>query len=107
MCYFNVTRKIYIPRINLDTVKSYRLSFCFKDTATTEIYTYGHTLALHDALPIFRGREYSGDFFALQHPILSAGLSLRPLHSVGSHHQCACARSPATDRKSTRLNSSH
>src|SRR3546814_4495202 len=27
-------------------------SFVFKDTATTEIYTYGHTLSLHDALPI-------------------------------------------------------
>src|SRR3546814_7262157 len=26
--------------------------FLFKDTATTEIYTYWHTLALHDALPI-------------------------------------------------------
>src|SRR3546814_19712084 len=28
--------------------------FCFvlKDTATTEIYTYRHTLSLHDALPI-------------------------------------------------------
>src|SRR3546814_2052192 len=26
--------------------------FC-NDTATTEIYTYGHTLALHDALPSF------------------------------------------------------
>src|SRR3546814_20976595 len=24
------------------------------DTATTEIYTYGHTLSLHDALPISR-----------------------------------------------------
>src|SRR3546814_13625253 len=24
-----------------------------KDTATTEIYTYLHTLSLHDALPIF------------------------------------------------------
>src|SRR3546814_9082345 len=31
--------------------------FFFNDTATTEIYTYGHTLSLHDALPIFaRGR---------------------------------------------------
>src|SRR3546814_18344364 len=28
--------------------------FFFKDTATTEIYTYLHTLSLHDALPIFR-----------------------------------------------------
>src|SRR3546814_5769333 len=26
--------------------------FFFKDTATTEIYTYLHTLSLHDALPI-------------------------------------------------------
>src|SRR3546814_1597625 len=26
--------------------------FFFNNPATTEIYTYGHTLALHDALPI-------------------------------------------------------
>src|SRR3546814_7615466 len=26
--------------------------FFFMDTATTESYTYGHTLSLHDALPI-------------------------------------------------------
>src|SRR3546814_4912912 len=26
--------------------------FFFNDTATTEIYTYGHTLSLHDALPV-------------------------------------------------------
>src|SRR3546814_16607436 len=26
---------------------------CVNDTATTEIYTYLHTLSLHDALPIF------------------------------------------------------
>src|SRR3546814_13007393 len=26
--------------------------FFFNDTATTEIYTYCHTLSLHDALPI-------------------------------------------------------
>src|SRR3546814_17101242 len=26
---------------------------CFNDTATTEIYTYLHTLSRHDALPIF------------------------------------------------------
>src|SRR3546814_5844410 len=28
------------------------IGFFFNDTATTEIYTYGHTLSLHDALPI-------------------------------------------------------
>src|SRR3546814_2084480 len=30
--------------------------FLFNNTATTEIYTYGHTLSLHDALPIWRER---------------------------------------------------
>src|SRR3546814_14966321 len=33
---------------------SHNCSFVFfNDTATTEIYTYRHTLSLHDALPIF------------------------------------------------------
>src|SRR3546814_20364744 len=31
--------------------------FFFNDTATTEIYTYGHTLSLHDALPISQSAE--------------------------------------------------
>src|SRR3546814_17175552 len=31
--------------------------FFVNETATTEIYTYLHTLSLHDALPIFRPRE--------------------------------------------------
>src|SRR3546814_6463008 len=30
--------------------------FFFTGTATTEIYTYGHTLSLRDALPISAGR---------------------------------------------------
>src|SRR3546814_13459484 len=30
----------------------YIFNFFFNDTATTEIYTYRHTLSLHDALPI-------------------------------------------------------
>src|SRR3546814_6642966 len=29
------------------------LCIFFNDTATTEYYTYGHTLSLHDALPIY------------------------------------------------------
>src|SRR3546814_9958532 len=29
-------------------------------TANTEIYTYGHTLSLHDALPIFAGGRQAG-----------------------------------------------
>src|SRR3546814_16783681 len=37
------------------------MCFFFKDTATTEIYTYCHTLSLHDALPIsFPGRVADG-----------------------------------------------
>src|SRR3546814_16948328 len=28
------------------------MSFVFNETANTETYTYGHTLSLHDALPI-------------------------------------------------------
>src|SRR3546814_18119728 len=32
----------------------YTFFFFFTDTATTEIYTYLHTLSLHDALPICR-----------------------------------------------------
>src|SRR3546814_5328272 len=35
----------------------YVYNFFFNDTATTEIYTYGHTLSLHDALPIFDGNQ--------------------------------------------------
>src|SRR3546814_615322 len=31
---------------------------CFNDTPTTEIYTYLHTLSLHDALPISPARLY-------------------------------------------------
>src|SRR5256885_8096295 len=55
--------------------------FFFNDTATTEIYT----LSLHDALPI------------------------SPAKSLPRRPACRPARRPraCTDRKSTRLNSSH
>src|SRR3546814_6697232 len=43
--------------------------FCFNDTATTEIYTYGHTLSLPDALPIFPGVEQVAE----QHRIFATG----------------------------------
>src|SRR3546814_11551898 len=35
----------------------YVFFFFFNYTATTEIYTYRHTLSLHDALPISAGRS--------------------------------------------------
>src|SRR5256885_3189413 len=66
--------------------------FFFNDTATTEIYT----LSLHDALPISRARP--------------SGRS-RGSSSSARRSWAGCPRpgaaSPRTDRKSTRLNSSH
>src|SRR5258708_26486459 len=61
-------------------------SFCiffFNDTATTEIYT----LSLHDALPI--SRSFFGN------------------PSMTSQYVLTFGREALTDRKSTRLNSSH
>src|SRR3546814_3492441 len=34
--------------------------FFFNNTVTTEFYTYGHTLTLHDALPIFYATYATG-----------------------------------------------
>src|SRR5438876_4783921 len=64
-------------------------SFFFNDTATTEIYT----LSLHDALPISPHSACTG---------APDAASSRTSASSG-----ALAASAATDRKSTRLNSSH
>src|SRR2546426_9093376 len=69
--------------------------FFFNDTATTEIYT----LSLHDALPIWK---------AMLRPFCSSACLV-----AGAHARCArrprpgSSVHPATDRKSTRLNSSH
>src|SRR5438094_2143092 len=60
------------------------LFFFFNDTATTEIYT----LSLHDALPI-----YQRDQMIERLPQRQA----RQIHAIAS----------CSDRKSTRLNSSH
>src|SRR2546430_9386058 len=68
--------------------KSYFLFFFFNDTATTEIYT----LSLHDALPISCSSADSGS------PCASYQAAAR---------RCKTATSCGSDRKSTRLNSSH
>src|SRR2546428_13457128 len=62
--------------------------FFFNDTATTEIYT----LSLHDALPISSHRREPGRVPVRHRP--AGGRRNRFLRSL-------------TDRKSTRLNSSH
>src|SRR5436189_4737748 len=69
--------------------------FFFNDTATTEIYT----LSLHDALPIFTAPgldNKAGLFVAVEALRLCAALKPGVALYVAS-----------TDRKSTRLNSSH
>src|SRR2546428_3551211 len=71
--------------------------FFFNDTATTEIYT----LSLHDALPISRSVMIPVMYLAgvTSKAGLRAGLSFGAM---------TCPKeSPARDRKSTRLNSSH
>src|SRR2546430_11506552 len=71
--------------------------FFFNDTATTEIYT----LSLHDALPI-SPRAGSG---ADARPHARGARGARPPPGRGA---CRCvSASKRSDRKSTRLNSSH
>src|ERR1051326_9347540 len=69
--------------IGASTETNHHSCFFFNDTATTEIYT----LSLHDALPICPSP-----------PSLSG-----KMRDFGGVHNWR----PATDRKSTRLNSSH
>src|SRR5947207_9694414 len=77
--------------------------FCFiNDTAPTELYT----LSLHDALPICRGgRRASGN---AQPPDgdpgpADGGFRVLSVLKIGG----SVLRDAASDRKSTRLNSSH
>src|SRR5690349_23091044 len=76
---------------------AYGYFFFFNDTATTEIYT----LSLHDALPIWTGCARGPDErrFAYQ------ALAVR--EPWPRRRRCRRARPCRTDRKSTRLNSSH
>src|SRR2546426_8992571 len=85
----------------LCTLLSFFLFF-FNDTATTEIYT----LSLHDALPI-----YNGPRSAFGSPILSRSILSLPLN-LNSGNGLGLSALPSqvwnsSDRKSTRLNSSH
>src|SRR3546814_13331038 len=98
--------------------------FCFNDTSTTEIYTYLHTLSLHDALPIsslritaqagkpieLRSGPDGADALEklglepakLQAVVANTGAK-RPLVQPGGNYSLELSE----DRKSTRLNSSH
>src|SRR3546814_19350130 len=93
------------------------LFFFFNDTATTEIYTYCHTLSLHDALPIYvvDASEAASIItsFKLQTGIpltrAEAAATPTPRAPAASARRAAQIESAAAprDRKSTRLNSSH
>src|SRR3546814_21097981 len=69
---------------------------CFNDPGTTEIYTHGHTLTLHDSLPIFRiGVELIGRHVACSRhrhfTRLSSGPPL-PAISARSRSRPRCRR---------------
>src|SRR2546430_16647096 len=69
--------------------------FFFNDTATTEIYT----LSLHDALPIFSPSALSAFSSWARSFIAARSSSVNPLTALPDFR--------VSDRKSTRLNSSH
>src|SRR2546430_14333115 len=71
--------------------------FFFNDTPTTEIYT----LSLHDALPICLGR---GQLRASSRCTRALQRASSPASTTDGRSNASSARS---DRKSTRLNSSH
>src|SRR2546429_3809772 len=73
--------------------------FFFNDTATTEIYT----LSLHDALPIFGKLRRSARRQHLAQLAFSQGIG----RAVEREPLKAKSFGENTDRKSTRLNSSH
>src|SRR3546814_19872993 len=104
----------------------------FKDTATTENYTYGHTLSLHDALPISRiptaCRRLVLTAIAIKRALLSVSdktgivdlgkaLAGKGVELVSTGGTAKALRDAGLtvrdiadltgDRKSTRLNSSH
>src|SRR2546430_9398538 len=70
--------------------------FFFNDTATTEIYT----LSLHDALPIFGWWRPGEDLGCLRFLVQS-------LHVLQRLDRVSGVDRDVSDRKSTRLNSSH
>src|SRR3546814_3070101 len=106
------------------------MCFFFNNTATTENYTYLHTLPLHDALPIISAnrdpdkyrdpdrydvRRGARDHLAFglgMHACLGSALARLEARVVFEEILKAMPdyeidESGLTDRKSTRLNSSH
>src|SRR3546814_19284124 len=104
----------------------YILMFCFNDPAPPQIYTYGHTLPLHDALPIAARARHAvgalqvagvGELPGQADGRVQAQLELVDQRAAGGpgwafrseSHAASSVRGRimSLDRKSTRLNSSH
>src|SRR3546814_18218662 len=95
--------------------------FFFNDTPTTEIYTYCHTLSLHrrssdrtlniltlGAMSVAAGRVIDDAIVVIEniHRLLEEGRTRSEAVLEGTS-QMVPAITASTDRKSTRLNSSH
>src|SRR3546814_17866281 len=80
--------------------------FFFSDTATTEFYTFLHTLSLHDSLPICSCRVRRHRLGPNSHPSVQAVFP-REFFARDDRGGGAAGRRACQDRKSTRLNSSH
>src|SRR3546814_16449152 len=93
--------------------------FFVNDTATNEIYTYVHTLSLHDALPICPRRSevaperlFYNDACAMGaarfgQPLYHGTEHARRYRKIMQRYKGWPNRAAPIDRKSTRLKSSH
>src|SRR3546814_19432200 len=77
------------------------------DTATTAIYTSGHTHSQHDDLPVMPGIDFAGNVESSNGKRgIAVGTAGGGAQVVGDRPGRAVDRA-ILDRKSTRLNSSH
>src|SRR5690606_41980284 len=81
---------------------------CYFSPVASTGPTWIYTLSLHDALPIFIGKNFLGDFFLIHESHIR---NLRDSKKRKSKRNTYIVREignqPDGDRKSTRLNSSH
>src|SRR3546814_20497772 len=84
------------------------LIFFFNSTATPKIYTVGLTLSRHDALPILAVPVFGRDRPPRRdHQIVDDSRDRGRVVGVPSACRGARGRAGVSNRKSTRLNSSH
>src|SRR3546814_13627825 len=91
--------------------------FFFNVTATTEIYTYGHTLSQHDALPIClygdsvyvvgSGSPDEDGALTVERRFVRTGDTRQDRVAITDGVRVGERIVTSGDRKSTRLNSSH